>query len=90
MAGVQPAPADRGEESLVILQSLLCMLREKNILTRADIEELSEKVSRRATEAVADEPLSCCPESALAASEDMQRLTSYIGRRYGGKHAKGI
>jgi hypothetical protein len=89
MAGVQRAPADRGEESLVILQSLLCMLREKNILTRSDIEELCQKVSLRASGA-ADGPLSCCPESALAASEDMQRLTSYMGRRYGGKHAKGI
>ena len=89
MGLTQQTPADRGEESLVILQSLLCMLREKNILTRADIEELCEKVSVRASGGT-DGPLSCCPESALAASEDMQRLTSYIGQRYGGKHAKGI
>ncbi|MBB3876464.1 hypothetical protein GGR47_002719 [Sphingomonas aquatilis] len=27
-----------GDESLVILQSLLCLLREKNVLSRADIE----------------------------------------------------
>ena len=78
-----------GEESLVILQSLLCLLREKNILSRADIEELCRKVSLRAAGAV-EEPLPCCPESALAASQDMQRLTSYIGQRYGGKHARGI
>lgn len=81
--------ADPGEESLLILQSLLCLLREKNILTRADIEELCEKVSRRAS-GQADVPLSCCPESARAASEDMRRLTSYIGQRYGGKHARSL
>ena len=81
--------ADPGEESLLILQSLLCLLREKNLLTRADIEELCDKVSKRASGAP-EGPLSCCPDSALAASEDMQRLTSYIGQLYGGKHARGI
>lgn len=29
-----------GDETLVILQSLLCLLREKNMLSRADIEEV--------------------------------------------------
>lgn len=89
MASVHPSAADPGEESLIILQSLLCLLREKNILSRADIEELSHKVRLRAT-GVADGPLPCCPESAAAASEDMQRVTSYIGQRYGGKHARGL
>ena len=44
---VPPAPdrvGDPGEESLIILQSLLCLMREKNLLTRADIEELSHQV----------------------------------------------
>lgn len=89
MATLHHPTADPGEESLVILQSLLCLLREKNILNRADIEELSQKVALRAA-GKADTPLPCCPESALAASEDMQRLTSYIGQRYGGKHARSL
>ena len=89
MPTLHQATADPGEESLLILQSLLCLLREKNILTRADIEELCEKVSLRAS-GHADAPLSCCPESARAASEDMRRLTSYIGQRYGGKHARSL
>ena len=89
MASAPHPKADPGEESLVILQSLLCLLREKNILTRADIEELNAEVSRRAY-GPAEAPLPCCPESAVAASEDMKRLTSYIGQRYGGKHARGI
>lgn len=88
MASHHPA-SHSGDESFVILQSLLCLLREKNILTRADIEELSRKVAERAA-GTANQPLPCCPESALAASEDMQLLTSYIGQRYGGKHARGI
>lgn len=82
MATVMQPPADTGEESLIILQSLLCLLREKNVLTRADIEELARKVEQRAG------PLAFCPEAATAASADMQRMTSYIGQRYGGKHAR--
>lgn len=77
----QPAVA-AGEESLVILQHLLCLLREKNLLSRADIEDLCRKVTDSAG------PLSCCPEAASAASADMERMTSYIGQRYGGKHAR--
>ena len=50
-----------GDESLVILQSLLCLLREKNVLSRADIEELTERVAMRAAQAERD-PLPCCAE----------------------------
>ena len=39
---------DPEDKNLVILQSLICLLREKNVLTRADIEELCETVKRRA------------------------------------------
>jgi len=87
MATLHGHSGNPGEESLVILQSLICLLREKNLLSRADIEDLCEKVSL----GIAGEipvPLACCPESARAATEDMQRLTSYIGQRYGGKHAR--
>jgi hypothetical protein len=83
----QRAAGDPGEESLIIIESLLCMMREKNLLSRADIEQLALKVERRAT-GQSSNPLPCCSESAEAASTMMQRLTSYIGQRYGGKHAR--
>lgn len=76
-----------GEESLVILESLICLMREKNLLTRADIENLCEKVERRAAGS-SQIPRECCSQSAERASGVMQRLTSYIGQRYGGKHAR--
>lgn len=79
---VAPPSAAAGEESLIILQHLLCLLREKNILGRADIEDLCRKVSDSTG------PLACCPQAASAASADMQRMTSYIGKQYGGKHAR--
>ena len=82
MDAVAPPAAAAGEESLIILQHLLCVLREKNILSRADIEELCHKVVDSSG------PLSCCPQVASAASADMQRMTSYIGKQYGGKHAR--
>lgn len=76
-----------GDESLIILESLLCVMREKNLLTRADIERLCEKVERRAT-GQSQIPAPRCAQSAIAATSVMQRLSSYIGQRYGGKHAR--
>ena len=81
-----PLP-EAGEESLIILESLLCLLREKNLLTRADIEELNGKIERRAA-GVSRLPVPCCPERAANASGIMKRLTAHIGQRYGGKHAR--
>ncbi len=81
MATSAPA-AQTGEESLIILQSLLCLLREKNLLSRADIEDLCRKVETRAG------PLSCCDQTASAARDDMHRMGSYIGKQYGGKHLR--
>lgn len=89
MASAHHPAVDSGEESLVILQSLLCLLREKNVLSRADIEELSHRIKQRAA-GVSDGPLPCCSETAAAASEDMERMTSYIGQRYGGKRARSL
>ena len=80
---------DPGEESLIILESLICLLREKNLLSRADVEQLCHKVSMRAA-GLSEEALHCCPQAAAAASQDMQRLTSFIGQRYGGKHARQL
>ena len=42
--------APTSDQSLVILQSLLCMMREKNLLSRADIEDLCERVAMRAAQ----------------------------------------
>ena len=78
---------DNGDKSLVILQSLLCLLREKNLLTRADIEELSEKVAKRAADCARD-PMPCREGGALAASTEMMAISAYIGQRYGGKHRR--
>lgn len=76
-----------GDEALIILQSLLCLLREKNVLSRADIEDLSERVSLRAAQGESD-PLPCCGEVAHAAAEEMRRIGGYMGAQYGGKHRR--
>ena len=89
MASIVPPVSDPGEESLIILQSLLCLMREKNLLTRADLEDLCHKVERRAA-GQSQIPLPCCSEAAHSASGVMQRLTSYIGQRYGGKHLRAV
>lgn len=86
-AAIMESSADGGDKSLVILQSLLCLLREKNLLSRADIEELSARVATRAADHARD-PLPCRTEGALAAASEMNAITDYIGRRYGGKHRR--
>ncbi len=81
-------PQERnGDEAMVILQTLLCMLREKNLLSRADIEELCERVTMRATQAERD-PIPCCANAARAAADEMAKIGTYIGRHYGGKHRR--
>jgi hypothetical protein len=45
---VQMPQVQAGDETLIILESLLCVMREKNLLTRQDIELLCQKVDRRA------------------------------------------
>lgn len=83
-----PEPGvDNGDKSLVILQSLLCLLREKNLLTRADIEDLSAKVAQRAANCARD-PMPCREGGALAAASEMTAISAYIGQRYGGKHRR--
>jgi hypothetical protein len=76
-----------GDETLVILQSLLCLLREKNLLTRADIEELTDRVAMRAAQAERD-PLPCCAEATRGAAREMARIGDYVGHHYGGKHRR--
>lgn len=80
-------PKGGEDTSLIILQSLLCLLREKNLLSRADIEELSERVRQRAADHAHD-PLPCAEQGAVLAASEMHKLSDYLGRRYGGKHRR--
>ena len=79
--------AHAGEESLVILQTLLCLLREKNLLTRSDIEDLCERVAMRAAAQHGSGSRSAAAATSAAATE-MARIGSYIGQHYGGKHRR--
>jgi len=79
--------ARASDETLIILQSLLCLMREKNLLSRADIEDLCDRVAMRAAQSDRD-PLPCCSEASSAAAREMARLGGYIGQHYGGKHRR--
>lgn len=79
--------AQAGTEALVILQTLMCLMREKNLLTRADIEELCERIAMRAAQAERD-PFPCCAEVTRHAADEMERIKGYISRHYGGKHRR--
>lgn len=87
--GVINVPEGLGDKNLVILQSLLCLLREKNLLTRADIEELCDRLSTRARQADCG-PFPCSEKAASAAANEMARIGRYIGSHYGGKHRRDI
>ena len=89
MATYPDLQADPEDKNLVILQSLICLLREKNVLTRADIEELSETVKRRANNHDS-EPQPCQVTGARAAATEEAQIGDYIGRKYGGKHRRSI
>ena len=81
--------ADPEDKNLVILQSLICLLREKNILSRADIEELCATVQRRAADHGSD-PLPCQSGAVHEAALEVAQIGDYIGRRYGGKHRRAF
>ena len=83
---IEPA-TDPGSTALVIIQTLFCVLREKNLLTRADIEELCMKLQDRVTNHAQD-PLPCCNEAAVAAADEMANICEYIGNKFGGKHSR--
>lgn len=78
---------DSGDKSLVILQTLMCLLREKNLLSRADIEELCDRVKVRAAEADTG-PFPCSSNHAVAAAAEMAKIGDFIGSYYGGKHRR--
>ena len=79
--------AEPNDKNLVILQSLICLLREKNILSRADIEDLCATVQARAADHAHD-PLPCAAASARAAAEEIAQIGDYVGHKYGGKHRR--
>ncbi|OAN61586.1 hypothetical protein A7X12_23600 [Sphingomonas sp. TDK1] len=74
---------------MIILESLLCVMREKNLLTRQDLELLCQKVDRRA-QGISKNPLPCCPDKAANARSYLHRLADYLGQRYGGKHLRRV
>lgn len=80
---------DPGEKAMILMQSLICYLREKNVLSRADIEELRDRVEARIAQTEANLP---CATSALAAAaaNEMRNLDDYCGRKYGGKHRRRV
>ena len=81
------AADDAADKTMLVLQSLLCVMREKNLLTRADIENLCDKVQASVSDRAAHAS-PCCDATALAAASEMGRIGDYIGRRYGGKHRR--
>jgi hypothetical protein len=87
MTIVTESAQDTADKSIIILQSLICLLRERNILSRADIEELSEKVQERVSHH-GGPPLPCCDKVATEAATIVSSLSDYIGQRYGGKHRR--
>lgn len=77
---------DSGEKAIIILQSLICYLREKNVLNRADIEELRDRVDARIS--AAEKAMPCDVSAAAAAAREMADLEQFCGQRYGGKRRK--
>ncbi|WP_081570636.1 hypothetical protein [Sphingobium herbicidovorans] len=76
-----------GDKAMILLQSLICYLREKNVLSRADIEELRDRVEARM--ATPDSGLSCAT-ALVAAVNEMRELDDYCGKKYGGKHRRQV
>jgi hypothetical protein len=85
---IDNSEVDPGEKAMLLLQSLICYLREKNLLSRADIEELRDRVEARIA---APEPsLPCASALAAAAANEMRELDDYCGKKYGGKHRRRV
>ena len=78
---MQSIEVDPGEKAVIILQSLICYLREKNVLNRADIEELRDRVEARISEVGRTMP--CDISAASAAAREMADLEQFCGDRYG-------
>lgn len=79
---------DSGDKAMIILQSLICYLREKNVLSRADIQELRDRVEARI--AANETQLACTSAMAAAAANEMRELDNFCGKKYGGKHRRSV
>src|SRR3546814_20133371 len=77
-----------GEKAMILLQSLVRYLREKNGLSRSDIEELRNRVEARM--ATPESGLSCATALVAAAVNGMRELDDYCGKKYGGKHRRQV
>lgn len=85
---IENGEVESGEKAMILLQSLICYLREKNVLSRADIEELRDRVEARI--ATAETQLPCTSAIAAAAATEMRELDDYCGKTYGGKHRRRV
>jgi hypothetical protein len=85
---MENSDVDPGDKAMILLQSLICYLREKNILSRADIEELRDRVEARI--AASETSLPCATALAAAAASEMRELDDFCGRKYGGKHRRRV
>lgn len=85
---IEDGEIDSGEKAIILLQSLICYLREKNVLSRADIEELRDRVEART--AASETHLACTSALAAAAASEMRQLNDFCGKKYGGKHRRRI
>ncbi len=83
---IENSEVDSGDKAMILLQSLICYLREKNVLSRADIEELRDRVEARM--AASETTLPCTAAIASAAATEMRELDDYCGKAYGGKHRR--
>src|SRR3546814_9018875 len=73
-----------GDKAMILLQSLICYLREKNVLSRADIEALRNRVQARM--ATPDSGLSCATALVAAAVHEMWELDDYCGKKRPEEH----
>jgi len=85
---IENSDVDPGDKAMILLQSLICYLREKNLLSRADIEELRERVEARM--AAPETNLPCASALAAAAASEMRNLDDFCGKKYGGKHRRRV
>jgi hypothetical protein len=85
---VQMPQVQAGDETLIILESLLCVMREEPADPAGYRIALPE--GRSACGGISKNPLPCCPEKAENAKNYLHRLSAYIGQRYGGKHLRRV
>ena len=77
---------DSGEKASILLESLICYLREKNVLSRADLETLLDQVEKG--HACEGKALRSDEAAVAAAARDMAAIERYCGLRFGGKHRR--